>query len=176
MLCSFPILFSILCCNKGHPRKLAGHKTNRRFVMPWIINLWNLLQKDLVSGKSLHGSRGRMDEYLKVKSTVDWYGNHIHFRKATTVKQFWYFKIWVFKSFLIHLVCKSCELFNLYSLDFGKLLSYIVCRENIVSKLQSDYEQKYNHRLFNSPRRFSCFSSIFPTTGTGNCPPLSLAP
>lgn len=48
--------FSILCCSKGHQRKLSGHKTNKGFVIQQILDLWNVLKKDLVSGKSLHGS------------------------------------------------------------------------------------------------------------------------
>jgi len=65
--------FNLLRCSKGHQRKLAGkqNKKKKGFVVQPIIDPWNLLQKDLVSGKSLHGSGGQMDKYLEGKSTVD---------------------------------------------------------------------------------------------------------
>lgn len=61
--------------------------------MQQIIDLWNLLQKDLVTGKSLHGSGGEMDKHLEGKSTVNWYGNQVHFRKVPAVKLSLSFKI-----------------------------------------------------------------------------------
>lgn len=39
--------------------------------MQQIIDLWHLLQKALVNGKSLCASREQLDEYLKGKSIVD---------------------------------------------------------------------------------------------------------
>lgn len=39
--------------------------------MQQIIDVWNLLQKALVNGKSLCASREQLDEYLEGKSIVD---------------------------------------------------------------------------------------------------------